>query len=177
MRFAQSHVTGHHAVLKTAQNVVTVERHREQVLLPVAQAPYVDAGCFQIVDEHARAWHHAGQRIDEIVQIVPHHIGPLVSVAFTHQSHAIVIGHAGVQFVVDVVEAGNVIVEELFHQSVRVPWGHHRRRIPIDKHVAEIEDHVGDLPAGVRSGVAVGHKHVIFHLRLSRPAFHAFLHS
>ena len=76
-----------------------------------------------------------------------------------------------------VVEAGNVIVEELFHQSVRVPWGHHRRRIPIDKHVAEIEDHVGDLPAGVRSGVAVGHKHVIFHLRLSRPAFHAFLHS
>ena len=56
----------------------------EQILLPVAQSPHMHAGRFQIVDEHAGARHHAGQRVDEIVEIVLQHVGPFVSITFTH---------------------------------------------------------------------------------------------
>ena len=135
------------------------------------------AGRFQIVDEHAGARHHAGQRVDEIVEIVLQHVGPFVSITFTHQGDAVIIRHAAVQFIVDVVEAGNIVVKELFNKLVAIAGRHHGHRIPVDEHVAEIENHIGDRLARIHRSFAVSHEHVVLHIRLSRPTLHMILHS
>ena len=89
----------------------------------------------------------------------------------THPRHALVGACAAVHAVVRVVEAGDVIVEELVDGLLRIPGQQHDGRIPVDQHVAEVENHVADRLAVGRGG-SLRHQHVMFHIRFARPTLH-----
>ena len=67
------------------------------------------------------------------------------------------------------------VVEEFVDGLLAVAGDEHGRWIPVNQHVAEIEDHVGDRLAGVRGGFAVRDQHVVIHIRLSGPTLHSVL--
>ena len=82
---------------------------------------------------------------------------------------------ARIHQVVRIVEGRDIVVEEPVDEPLAVTRDHHRFGIPIQQHIAEIEDHLGDRgPVGSRSGI-LRHQLVICHLRFSRPAFHIHL--
>lgn len=79
MGFAQLNKTGDQLAIQLLQDVTLFLGHMEQAGLPVAQSPYSDAGSLEVVDQHARAGHNAGQGIAEVLDVIVEDVGPLVA--------------------------------------------------------------------------------------------------
>ena len=175
MWLAQLDKTGDEFAIKLLQNIALFLGHVEQTGFPVAQAPHADAGGLQVIDQHARARHDAGQGVAEVLDVVVEDVRPLIALVTAHDGDGLVGAGAAVHQVVDIVEAGDVVVEEFVDGLLAVAGDEYGDRIPVNQHVAEIEDHVGDRLAGVRSGLAIRDQHVVIHIRLSRPTLHSVL--
>ena len=144
----------------------------EQAGLPVAQSPYSDAGSLEVVDQHARAGHNAGQGIAEVLDVIVEDVGPLVALALAHNSDGLLGAGAAVHEVVDIVETGDVVIEKCVDGLLAVTGDKHCGRIPVDQYIAEVENHVSDWFAGVRGSFAVCNQHIVIHIRLSGPTLH-----